>query len=336
MYKGTGVDLEVGMARAELALPSKNQDFWPGQSLASWELEPKDAFANWMAQLRVLESHQFRESSRETYTSMFNVWLSSLAARGVSLLEATPMDAQAFFGAAKLEPVSRRRYLQLLDRVYAHLRIIGWHEENPVMPLLRSEPELAVELPPGLPDDLLQKLIADLASKGGWKGDRDRTIAALLIGAGLRVNELIHLPVLGVTDNFTIHVNPRGVHREHTTLILPEGPWREWYLAWGPLRRQWDVPGDYLCPVSLDGEAFSPSGLFRRVRSWLKPISQELPQFGPNILRNTFARIALSCGRYKISQVQEFLGHEEVRATVRHQAAHYGGGALARDSGPPS
>jgi site-specific recombinase XerD len=57
------------------------------------------------------------------------------------------------------------------------------------------------------------------------------------------------------------------------------------------------------------------------VAAWLAPVGDALPQSGPNLLRNTFARQALTCGRYTLLEVQEFLGHEDLRATSRHIAA---------------
>jgi site-specific recombinase XerD len=311
------------VARAEVAHFTQNSDFWPANSLAAWQSDPERTFQDWLAQQRFISTRQFRESSQETYASMFAWWLSSLAAKGLKLLEATPEDATEFFGSSEFEPVSRRRYLQLLDRVYQHLRSekVGWDGENPLKVELRKERELEIPLPPGLEEESLAQVIAVLTDITGWKGARDRCAAALLMGAGLRANELINLPTDGVSDVFQIHVKPNTVHREHTTLILPDGPWREWYQAWRAERQDLAIPGNLLCPATRKGTPYSPSGLFRRVSAWLKPLGESLPQNGPNLLRNSFARIALTCGRYTPSEVQNFLGHEELRATSRHIVA---------------
>jgi hypothetical protein len=50
-------------------------------------------------------------------------------------------------------------------------------------------------------------------------------------------------------------------------------------------------------------------------------LGETLPQSGPTLLRNTFARQALLSGRYTLAEVQEFLGHEESRPTAKHMAA---------------
>lgn len=306
------------MSRAEVAHLSQNGDFWPAQSLASWRASPESSFTDWLAQQRVLDVRQFRESSRETYTAMFSWWIATLKDRGLSLLEASSADASVVFEDSGLEPVSRRRYLQLLDKVYRHLKDIGLSGDNPISTELMKERLLDVPLPPGLEDPALDKLVRHLTSIEGWKGARDRCSAALLIGAGLRVNEFVHLPLSDVLVDFSIDVQPQGVHRRHKTLILPDGPWREWYQDWLKVRREHQIPGDILCVATSKGTAYSPSGLFRRVSSWLTRLDEELDQTGPNILRNTFARQALLSRRYSLEQIQEFLGHEELRATNRH------------------
>lgn len=309
------------MARVELAKPAQNNDFWPAKSLGAWCMDPERSFLTWLADQRVIGDRQFRESSRETYAAMFSWWLTSLSAKGLNLLEATGKDATEFFSASEFEPVSRRRYLQLLDRVYRYLLEIGWTGKSPLAVELRKERELDIALPPGLDETSLAQVIGVLEAIPGWKGGRDRCAAALLLGAGLRVSEFVSLRVSDVSENFIIELKPHSIHREHTTLILPDGPWRGWLQAWKAQRQELGIPGDVLCPGTSKGVPYSPSGLFRRVSAWLEPVSETLPQTGPNLLRNTFARQALTCGRYEAHEVQEFLGHAELRATSRHMAA---------------
>lgn len=308
------------MLMAEIARPARNADFWPASHLESWRRAPMECFTDWLSQWRILGVRQFRDSSRETYTAIFSWWITHLSTKGLDLLEATSADAASFFACAKLEPVSRRRYLQLLDRVYRHLRSIGWEGANPLREELAQERELDIALPPGLDETQLQRLVAELAESPGWRGARDRALAALLVGAGLRTHEILHLPCSAVSPSFELPLHPTGVHRAHTTLVLPDGPWRNWVLAWQLERARLALPGSLMCPASRKGTPFSSSGLFRRVSAWLEGF-ENLAQTGPNLLRNTFARQALTCGRYTPEQVQEFLGHEELRATSRHLAA---------------
>lgn len=337
------------MQQAAAAALALNEDFWPANDLATWQADPMTAFTHWLAQHRVYGVRHMRETSCETYEGMFVPWVRFLSDRNLSLLEATPLDACSFFmdiyplrqlpsqGVAPdakkgLRPVSRRRYLQLLDRVYRHLRDIGWSGLSPFREELAREGELDIQLPQGLSDEHLRHFETYLRSIPGWKGSRDRGLAALLLGAGLRTNEAIALQVGAVSERFSLRVVPEGVHREHTTLILPDGPWREWHLSWQAARTELQIPGSVLCPATLKGVAFCASGLYRRVHGWLMSLPNPPVKKGAHILRNTFAQQAVACGRYELETIQEFLGHEELRATARYQAAASSSAGLMFDA----
>lgn len=308
------------MTRAAVAVPSPNADFWPAKSLSSWVTAPEKTFEAWLAEQRILGGGQFRESSQETYTAIFCLWLKALSATSRTLLEACTADASAFFAERSLEPVSRRRYLQLLDRVYQHLKMIGWEGQNPMSAELRKERELEVAPPMGLPEAEKDALIEYLTRQSGWKASRDRALATLLLGAGLRSNEAANLLIddLYRHPQWQIRVVPSGVHREHQTIVLPEGPWRGWLDAWLQEKVGLSIPGGIVCPATLKGTPYSTSGMFRRIETWCSAAGITAPQRGANLLRNTFAKQALTCGLYSLEQVQKFLGHEDTRATLRH------------------
>lgn len=310
---------ETGKTKTERGVVA----LWPSTSLQAWEDAPMHAFWDWLAALGIQglqQGRQLRGTSVKTYAAMFHTWMQFLQQGRRTVLEATPALAQAFFEHHEppLEPVSRRRYLQLLDRVYLYLQEIGWPKKNPMAPELSKERALDETPPVGLePED--QERLLDLLREGkGWKGARDRALVALLWGAGLRNNEALALCLDELSDNFTIQVKPQGVHRNHQTLLLPSGPWRSWMVEWLEIRRALAIPGPILCPSTLSGKAYSPSGVFRRLDGLFEQAGVASKKRGANVLRTTFARHALTCGEYSPLEVREFLGHEELRATTRH------------------
>jgi site-specific recombinase XerD len=311
--------------RAPVASQSVNFELFAlDESLAAWQYAPEKTFLEWLARRRVVSVRQYRDSSRETYAAMFATWVRYLQERDMSVLEATYRDAHAFFSdpERRLEPGSRRRYLQLLSKVYIDLREMGWNRPNPLVPELKKERVLDVALPDGLDEPAQTRLVEMLRTAPGWKGARDRGMAALLLGAGLRTNELVNLPLedfpQGRVHDYRIRVQPHTVHREHVTLVLPDGPWRAWVHEWSAERVRRQIPGTLACPATLGGTGYSPSGLFRRISGWFDAAGVVASRQGAGILRNTFARSALACGRYSTEEVQEFLGHEDSRITLRH------------------
>lgn len=296
----------------------ESSSLWPGTALVDWMQAPRAAFDAWLAGqvVEASRTRQFRATSIATYRAHFSVWLNYLERRHCTLLEATATEAAEFFAAhPTLDPISRRRYLKLWDRVYRSLRRLGWEGANPMTPELKREGLLEVALPEGLSDAELDQLREAVARLPGWRGMRDRALLALLAGAGLRANEVLALPVSAVNPDFSVEIRPQGVHRAHRSIILP-GAWREDWLAWALARSRLGVPGVLAFPAAKNGKPYTDSGLFRRIDTWLDQAGLQCEARGANLLRNTFARLALA--RYSPEEVQEFMGHEELRATLRH------------------
>lgn len=286
-------------------------------ALSNWQYYPMESFERWLAGEVVAQRRQFRETSAATYTYHFTAWLKFLQAKRMSLLEATPKEAAEFFASREVEPVSRRRYLQLLARVYRAIIALGWDGRNPMGMELKKELKLEPTELASLTDGQAEALFKSLKLLDGWKGDRDRAMLALMLGAGLRANEVIHLPLDAVGKDYSVRIRPSGVHRDHTSVILP-GIAREYWESWVRSYQAWKVVTSLAFPATRKGRPYTESGLFRRIDTWLELAKLDIDERGANLLRNTFARQALASTRYRAEEVQEFLGHEELRATLRH------------------
>lgn len=304
------------MARNIHNVDTETADLWGAEdALQDWAAQPMSAFQRWLAGEIVAQRHQFRPTSVDTYTYHFSAWLKYLDSLRCNFLEATHREAETFFAQLEVEPVSRRRYLQLLDRVYRAVRAQGWEGRNPMALELKKEEVLPVADPVSLTDAQVATLYERLKLLDGWKGDRDRAMAGLLLGAGLRANEVIHLPKDAVGKDWSVIIKPRGVHRDHVSTILP-GPAREYWENWERDRAALGVGSEVAFPATKKGRPYTESGLFRRIDTWLKLAGIECEERGANLLRNTFARLALQ--RHTPEEVHEFLGHEVFRATLRH------------------
>lgn len=286
-----------------------------------------EAFTDWLASRVVVriprDGRQLRKTSVSTYSAMFSTWVQFLAERCLTVLEAGAWEMQLFFErhAPPLDEVSRRRYLQLFDKVYRHIKNLGMAKANPADALLASERVLESKFPPGLSLKDQELLLEQLSAGADWKHIRDRAAASLMWGAGLRCNEAVALRVQAISPEYRIMVKPSGVHRQHTTLVLPDGPWRLWLKAWLGTRSEMGIPGELVIPSKLDGKQYSPSGLYRRLDGLFNSAKLDSEKVGANVLRNTFVRHCLDSKRYTFAEIQEFLGHERPRALARHFTA---------------
>lgn len=317
--------------KAPVAKNSFNLDFWPMDNVNLWRQDPFGTFETWIASFRVDGYRSFRESSVSAYRTMFTQWIQFLSSRNTHLLEAVSIDATVFFEQKNLELGTRRRYLQLLSKVYAHLMKIGSVKANPMAVELKKERALEIALPPGLSKQELSRLIHYLHIQSGWKASRDRALLALTAGAGLRNSEAVHCSLDWIYSDYSVSIKSTTIHRDHVSLILPDTaliaelgdhgiqlPWRPWIDEWLELRAELKIPGHILIPTTQKGGAFSPSGLFRRISHWFVNAEIVSKERGVNILRNTFARHAFLSERYSVEQIKEFLGHEIISATMKH------------------
>lgn len=299
-------------------------ELWPAEHAEHWLTTPREAFALWLSRHQALSGLPvLRDTTLDTYDGMFLAWNAFIKSKSLSLFNADGFAAIAFFDKSALAPISKRRYLQLLEKLYDYFVSQGWAPGNPfrlIAPRAGVLDPLEVPPPEWLSEREQRTLVSVLQDLDGWRGDRDRALAALLMGAGLRVSEARSLRLLDVEPRtWSLTLTPGGVHRPHTTRVLPDGPWSDWLQTWLTVRTG-VFPGQWVLCATAKGTALSASTIFRRVDGWLAAagIHQGSGQRGPNLLRNTFARAALASGQFSVDDVKEFMGHHELRATLRH------------------
>lgn len=112
-----------------------------------WTADPVVAFTEWKESQSV-NKRKYDDHSVGQYASMFGRYVSWLRAQGLRIEDAREEHLDLFLstkrgrvsgddGIAKPAAAStRRRYLQLLDKVYTHLRLLELTKENPAAPLL--------------------------------------------------------------------------------------------------------------------------------------------------------------------------------------------------------
>jgi site-specific recombinase XerD len=151
-----------------------------------------------------------RGSSANVYIQMFGTFTRWLAAQDLGIYEVTSAHIREFLDAThlvngkpakKLNSSIRVRYLRLFERVFAHLDVepnpaqhaafIAYKEQatgkdRPKVILTEAQQiEFLRALPavePASPENMLN---------ASWKRRRDRAMLAMMIGAGLKVSEVI-------------------------------------------------------------------------------------------------------------------------------------------------
>ena len=316
-----------------------------------WLADPVEAFAAFVLRPDFAinkrgERHALRESSVTVYRARWGKFVADcLVPSQKTLVALSSEELQLFLSA--MSPDSRHRYVRLLERVFDHLLALGLVQLNTVRALAVKAPTRSNQGHAGtavLSPASQAAFLAALPEPVNWKRLRDRALLSVILGAGLRVSEAIHLKVdhLGhLQDDGTVPVElvPIGAGRRHRSRIqafaVPT------VLAWFLQRRglggagqgmpveTFDshpptplISGTLLFPADASGRALHPATVYRRVASVLAQAgipAEMIERRGARTLRSTYAVRELAAGA-PVSLVGESLGHVHDRATKHYLA----------------
>lgn len=176
----------------------------------------QELFSVWAARMAAVG--EFRSSTVQTYSAIWNAWLSWLAARGLSWSEVDAVTIQLYLdgpspGLAHHRPAlradrmanyTRQRYWRVLRAVYAEAVRLGMLVSSPVLdvpqvarPVIHWDSRQSQVLPPGLLDQLRDPAVIEECIPRGrqaeWWAVRDRAALLVLAHLGLTTRELMAL-----------------------------------------------------------------------------------------------------------------------------------------------
>ena len=229
-------------------------------------------------------------------------------------------DLRSFAEALAVEglaPSSRARALVSARRYACHLVARGVLALDPSEGL--HAPRLGRALPRALHTGETEALLA-AASGEGPLGLRDRAMLEVLYAAGLRVSELVGLP-LGAIDRRAglLRVLGKGGKTRIVPLGEPALAALETWLADGRpalARRRTGSPargGDAVF-LSRRGVAMTRQNFFTRLRALARQAGIASERVSPHVLRHSFATDLLEGGA-DLRAVQAMLGHTDLATT---------------------
>ncbi len=250
----------------------------------------------------------------------FQDWL---AGRGSDLAGATQDDIEAYLltcAAEGLAASTRARRLSAIKQLYRFAFEEGWRTDNPAIRI--RGPGRAQRLPTTLTEAEVDRLLEAARGHGRSRGDRLRNtcLIELLYATGMRVSELVALPVSAARgDPRMLLVRGKG-GKERMVPLSP--PARAALSEWLELRdSQQDArrtsgaaPSSFLFPSrGKDGHLTRHRfhGLIKElaVTAGISP-----DKVTPHTLRHAFATHLLAGGA-DLRAIQTLLGHADVATT---------------------
>jgi integrase/recombinase XerD len=257
------------------------------------------------------------ERSVEAYARDLARFVGHLAGAGVGRVAEIGREHVSGFLASLarqgLGARSRARALVSVRRWLRHLQASGRLAGDPLDGI--AAPRLERRLPRVLSPEETERLLA-AASAPTPLGLRDRAMLELLYGAGLRVSELVGLP-LGRLDRRrgVVHVVGKGRRERLVPVGEPALDALEAWLAEGRpalLRRSRRSPEAVF--VTGRGAAMTRQNFFARLRALARAAGLPTERVSPHVLRHAFATHLLEGGA-DLRAVQEMLGHADLSTT---------------------
>lgn len=243
------------------------------------------------------------------------------AACGRDLATADADIVRGFLGAQAKAGFSARtaaRRLSALRQFFQFLLADGIRADDPTLAVDR--PRQRAALPKYLSEDEVDRLLASAAARPGEEGLRARALLEVLYATGLRVSELVGLPLSALARDPRVLI-VRGKGGKERMVPLTE-PATDALAAYQPAR-------DRFIPRRGPGRAASSPWLFpsragsghlTRVRfgQVLKEISIaagiDPGRVSPHVLRHSFASHLLAHGA-DLRSLQQLLGHADIGTT---------------------
>lgn len=253
-------------------------------------------------------------SSLESYRRDLTQFASWLKGHGATLLTADAVAVQAFLAERTLQQgVAARslaRQLTALRRYYRWLVRQGLRTDDPTLNI--EAPRLPRPLPKNLSETEVEALLAAPDSETA-QGLRDRAMLEVLYACGLRVTELVNLPLAAVQVQMGV-LRVMGKGRKERLVPMGEEAldWLTRYLneARGVLLN--GKVSDALF-VTARGAAMTRQAFWYRIKHHARVAALSAP-LSPHTLRHAFATHLLNHGA-DLRVVQMLLGHADISTT---------------------
>ena len=234
-----------------------------------------------------------------------------LAGRGRSLQDARREDLSAYHGAAPVAVRSLARRQSSFRRYYAFLARERSDFDDPT--LLIERPKTPRSLPKALAEREIEALL-QAPDPGSTLGLRDRAMLELMYASGLRVSELVELPLAGLNlRQGVLRVTGKGgkdrlvpvgeVAMEHIETYLREAR---------PALARGRQPSALF--LSNRAEGMSRQMFWTLVKRYAQKVGIAAKRISPHVLRHSFATHLLNHGA-DLRALQMLLGHSALSTT---------------------
>ncbi|MCC7303150.1 MAG: tyrosine recombinase XerD [Bacteroidia bacterium] len=267
-------------------------------------------FTSWLRLERSLSGH-----SVESYVHDVNLLVRFMELRGYDLSPASLSLANveeflAWITEIGMSASSQARILSGIRSFYRFLIQEGIVKEDPTD--LIEAPKQSRLLPDTLSVEEIDRMIGavDLSAQGGT---RDRAILETLYSCGLRVSELVQLPISRISREGFVRIIGKGDKERLVPIGSRAEEYIRLYMESDRLRRGVKPGHEDTLFLNRFGAAMSRVSVFKIVKL-TAAMAGIRKTISPHSLRHSFATHLVEGGA-NLRAVQEMLGHESITTT---------------------
>ena len=243
--------------------------------------------------------------------------------RSIELMEVAQSDVESYLvdlGASGLSQSTRARRLSAIRQLYRFAFEEGWRKDNPALRI--SGPKRAKKLPKVLSEAEVDALLV-AAKETGRDSERARNtcLMELLYATGMRVSELVSLPVAAARGNPQMLLVRGKGGKERMVPLSP--PAREAVIEWLKLRDETEeaariangTPASkFLFPSRSKAGHLTRHRFYLMIKEFAVAGGVSPQKVTPHTLRHAFATHLLAHGA-DLRAIQTLLGHADVGTT---------------------
>jgi len=269
-------------------------------------------------------------NTREAYERDLKDLAAFLSVQSTSLDRAEVAALRAYLGAlakAGMAPRSQARRLSAMRQFYRFLAAEGLRSDDPAATL--DAPKLGRPLPKLIDEAEASRLIeAARALKPGAERERLVLLLELLYGAGLRVSELVGLPLsAALREPKVLVLRGKGGKERMVPLSAPARQALAGYLKHRDFFLVKRRPSPWLFPSRGRGGHLTRQRMAQLLKGLAAAAGIAPERLSPHVLRHAFATHLLDHGA-DLRSVQKMLGHSDITTTQIY--THVAGERLAR------
>ena len=286
---------------------------------------PAQAASRWISTFLEAQAAELdaAENTRLAYGRDLKIFAAFLIARGGRFETAERADIEAWMVACEAEGLAvstRARRLSAVKQLYRFAFEEGWRADNPSLRI--TGPGKARRLPKTLSEDEVARLIEAARTHGRRAADRLRNtcLMELLYATGMRVSELVELPVSAARgDPRLLLVRGKGGKERMVPL---SDPGRDALAAWLVVRDAGEdaaqahkrPPSPWLFPSTGKAGHLTRHRFHGLIKEIAVAAGVSPDTVTPHRLRHAFATHLLAHGA-DLRAIQTLLGHADVSTT---------------------